>query len=614
MFLLYGIVDLIVYRFLIFPSFITLEQDEIRKDSERCIFAVKREIHYIDSLCHDWAAWDDTYDFIESQSPDYIAANLQKSTFTDNHINLLYYFDNKGKIIWGKSYDLETREFILLPDFSKNSLPVSHPLISYNISNTPFSEIKTAGIFLTAKGPVIISSRPILKSGNQGPVNGRIVMGKFFNDRLIKSLVEQTQVDFQIFSIIPGKLPEYIKHMPEQISAEFPYLIQLDKDGHMLIFRTIKDIQEKPALLLMAKIPRRIIEHGKTTIKYGLISIVVIGLTIILLISFLSQKIILQPITNLTNHVLQIGKTDNLSARLNMKQNDETGILAREFDKMIEKLFNTRKELIEQYYFAGMAEMASGVLHNIRNSLNPVIGEIQLIRHDLNNIPAKEMQMVQKELNQGVISSERKQNLIQFSMLANESLIQLLQDIKKRLNNILKSTSQIENILADHQNLAHSERPVEKVELSDLIHDSLKLMKNRLKKIILIDIDKSIYNTGRVNVHRIALLQVFSNILINAAESIERQGNIQGKVSIYAEIDKTNKMIHIHICDNGEGIEPEILPRIFEHGFTTKKERSSGIGLHWCANSMTAMNCRIHAESKGKGKGACFILILPQKN
>ncbi|QTA83210.1 Chase 4 domain-containing protein [Desulfonema limicola] len=168
MFLLYGIVDLIVYRFLIFPSFITLEQDEIRKDSERCIFAVKREIHYIDSLCHDWAAWDDTYDFIESQSPDYIAANLQKSTFIDNHINLLYYFDNKGKIIWGKTYDLETREFILLPDFSKNSLPESHPLISYNIGNTPFSEIKTSGIFLTAKGPVIVSSRPILKSSNQG--------------------------------------------------------------------------------------------------------------------------------------------------------------------------------------------------------------------------------------------------------------------------------------------------------------------------------------------------------------------------------------------------------------------------------------------------------------
>jgi len=614
MFLLYGAVDLIIYRFLIFPSFLTLEQDEARKDSDRCIHAINREIDYLDSLCHDWSAWDDTYNFIQTVSSKYIDANLPESSFTDNRLNLIYFFDTRGNIIWGKTYDLKNNNFISLPEFSKESLPVSHPLLSCPLEDTSLVNAKVSGIFHTAKGPMLISSRPVLTSTNTGPVRGSIIMGKFLNDELKKSFIEQTQVDFQIFPIIPGKIPEYIKNIPGQISAEFPFLIQIDKDGHMLIFRTIPDISEKPALLIMTKIPRKITEQGKTTITYGLISIVVIGLTIILIISYLSQKIILQPITNLTDHVLQIGKTDNLSARLNIKQKDETGLLAREFDKMLEKLFNARKELVEQYYFAGMAEMASGVLHNIRNSLNPVIGEIQLIRHDLNNIPAKEMQMVQKELNEGLISNERKENLIQFTMLANESLSHLLTDIKKRLNNVLKSTAQIESILSDHQNLAHSERPVENLELSDLINDSLKLMKNRLKEIISIDIDKSICNTGPVKLHRIALLQIFSNLLINAAESIERQGNIPGKVSIHAEIDKENEAIHVYICDNGQGIEPEILPRIFEYRFTTKKDHSSGIGLHWCANSMTAMKCRIHVKSEGKGKGACFHLILPQKN
>lgn len=609
MFILYGLVDLVVYRFLIFPSFLTLEQDEARKDSQRCVHAIQREIDYLNSLCHDWSAWDSTYEFVKSLSPEYIKNNLPISSFTDNGLNLIYFFDLKGNILWGKIYSLQENKYITLPEFSKKSLPLSHPLLNHNTTE-PLSKVSISGVFHSSKRAMLVSSRPVLTSENQGPVRGYIVMAKFLSDELIKNYVEQTQVDFQLFPIIPGKIPEYIKNIPSQISAEFPFLIQIDKDGHMLIFRTIPDINKKPALLLMAKVSRKIIEQGKITLAYGLLIIVVIGLTIILLISSLSQKIILQPITNLTNHVLQIGKTDNMTARINLKQKDETGLLAREFDKMMEKLFNARKELVEQYYFAGMAEMASGVLHNIRNCLNPVIGEIQLIRQDLDNIPAKEMQMVQKELNQGFVSGERKENLIQFTILANESLNRLLQDIGIRLNEILKQTSQIENILSDHQNLAHSERPVENVELPDLINDSLKLMKKRLRKIISIDIDKSIYKIGPVKVHRIALLQVFSNLLTNAAESIERQGNT-GRVNILAEKDKENNMIHVHICDNGEGIEPQILSRIFEHGFTTKKNHSSGIGLHWCANSMTAMKCRINAISEGKGKGACFHMMLP---
>jgi two-component system NtrC family sensor kinase len=70
--------------------------------------------------------------------------------------------------------------------------------------------------------------------------------------------------------------------------------------------------------------------------------------------------------------------------------------------------------------------------------------------------------------------------------------------------------------------------------------------------------------------------------------------------------------VHLRVVDNGIGIGPEHLPRIFERGFSTKSRPSSGLGLHWCAVTVTAMGGRLYAESPGVGQGACLHLLLPQ--
>jgi two-component system NtrC family sensor kinase len=69
-------------------------------------------------------------------------------------------------------------------------------------------------------------------------------------------------------------------------------------------------------------------------------------------------------------------------------------------------------------------------------------------------------------------------------------------------------------------------------------------------------------------------------------------------------------MAHLFIEDNGGGIPEEKLPKIFERGFSSKN-RGSGLGLHWSANTITALKGRIYAESKGEGQGAIFHILLP---
>ena len=612
-FLLFGAVDYGIQRFIIFPSFLSLERDEARKDLRRSVQSIKREIYHLDSLAHDWAAWDDTYEFAKSPYNDYIEANLIPETFIDSPLNLIYICDTTGKVIWGEIYDLETEEPIQLVDFPKNSLPQGSPLILHKAGETPLEEMTVAGIFMTEQGPMLIASRPILTSNNEGPIRGALILGRFLDDEVVKMLVEQTQVAFKVFPIQADSLPKVIKDIPSRlITADSPFLIEEKGDGHLMLYANFPDIKGDPALLIKAKIPRKIAGRGSATINFALFSISMAGLAVLIVMMLLMQWTVLRPVTQLTEHVLSISKSGDLSARLYTHRRDEIGTLAREFDSMMEQLSEVRKKMLEQSYYSGMAEMASGVLHNIRNSLNPIIGGVDLLRNDLRKTPIEEIEMAYKELDEGTSSSKRREDLVKFSILANKTLIPLLKETNTKLDDISGRAAQVEKILDDHQKWAHKERPAEQIKLDVTVDDSIKLLEDDLRERISVKVAPGVAEVGEVTAHQTPLLQVFANILTNAAESIQRKGLMRGEVHIRAEVDRTgNKdMVHVQISDNGEGIESDILGHIFKPAFSTKRDNPSGIGLHWCANVVTAMSGRLYAESEGVGKGATFHLLI----
>ena len=101
-FVLFIATDFMTGRLVIFPRFVELEHEEARRNLERAVRAIQREIYHLDSLCHDWSAWDETYDFVENLSDDYTEANLPLSSFTDNNVNLIYICDKTGRVVWGK--------------------------------------------------------------------------------------------------------------------------------------------------------------------------------------------------------------------------------------------------------------------------------------------------------------------------------------------------------------------------------------------------------------------------------------------------------------------------------------------------------------------------------
>jgi signal transduction histidine kinase len=115
-------------------------------------------------------------------------------------------------------------------------------------------------------------------------------------------------------------------------------------------------------------------------------------------------------------------------------------------------------------------------------------------------------------------------------------------------------------------------------------------------------------------VARTLLRLVLQNLIINAADAVGESPREKGVLQIAAaiETEEDTERLHLRCTDNGIGIAPENLARIFEKGFTTKpRAANQGIGLHWCANAIRSLGGRIWASSQGLGHGTSLHIVLP---
>jgi signal transduction histidine kinase len=173
----------------------------------------------------------------------------------------------------------------------------------------------------------------------------------------------------------------------------------------------------------------------------------------------------------------------------------------------------------------------------------------------------------------------------------------------------------IAQILADQEKFSRAERVLEPVRLDRLLSETVASMGDGQLKGLAVEVDPALRGLQPVRAPRAALQQVFHNLILNAAEAMQRAGLPPGRVRVEASeeaIDGTD-YVHVRFRDDGPGISPEHLDRIFERGFTTKGTGGSGLSLHWSANTIAALGGTVYAESEGPGKGACLHVRLPHR-
>lgn len=290
-------------------------------------------------------------------------------------------------------------------------------------------------------------------------------------------------------------------------------------------------------------------------------------------------------------------------------------IVNEQLAKSYETLKNTQRELFETSRLAGIAEMATGVLHNIGNVLNSVNTSATVAADIARNSKVSALMRVVEMLEQN------REHLAEF--LTKDPRGSVVIDYLKRLAGILNSEQaeslkefdtlrekidHLNQIVAAQQSYANVASISETIEPAELIEHAVRLSDAALSR-HRVSVRREIARTAAVRVPRQRALQVLVNLITNAKEAVNQR--VPGDREILLDVrDGGPGRVTISVADNGAGIAPENLTRIFAFGFTTKKN-GHGFGLHSSALAAKEMQGALRAESAGVGKGATFVLELP---
>jgi PAS domain-containing protein len=201
---------------------------------------------------------------------------------------------------------------------------------------------------------MLVVSRPVLRTNDNGPPNGWIIFGRFFNDALVRSLGEQTQVGFRVLPVPQGAAPAEVQGLLDRLGGRPSPVIEEESPERLRCLSLLQGIDGRPALVLVASVSRRIFAEGSVTMRTAAQVQAATWLLFFVLIIWLLQKTVVAPVKRLTDHTRAVRETGNLSLRLNLHRADEIGHLADSYDRLVERLEATVGELrtSEQLYRA----------------------------------------------------------------------------------------------------------------------------------------------------------------------------------------------------------------------------------------------------------------------
>jgi signal transduction histidine kinase len=273
------------------------------------------------------------------------------------------------------------------------------------------------------------------------------------------------------------------------------------------------------------------------------------------------------------------------------------------------------RQLIDASRRAGQAEVASNVLHNVGNVLNSVNVSTTLVSERLRKLQvtnlaraARLMQDHASDLSRFLASDEKGRKLPGYLENLARHLSQEQEGLLVELKALAGNVEHIKEIVAMQQSYATVSGVIEKVAVSELVDNALKMHAAAYQRHG-VNVVRQYQDVPLILVDRHKALQILINILHNAKYACDEGGRADKCVTVRIQ-PRPARRVAIEIEDNGVGIAPENLTRIFSHGFTTRKS-GHGFGLHSAALAAQEMGGAVAVHSDGPGKGARFTVELP---
>ena len=315
------------------------------------------------------------------------------------------------------------------------------------------------------------------------------------------------------------------------------------------------------------------------------------------------------------------GGTIHLQAHARLSR-DEGGRLRRllgvswdvtEQVRQEERRLQLQLQLQQASRHAGMAEVATGVLHSVGNVLNSLGVSAVLLQSRLKESKVANIERAAKliidqgpRLGEFFASDPRGKELPGYLRQLGEHLVAENRELGDEAQAVVTHVEHIGKIVAAQQTYARRGGSLEELDAAELIEHALVL---HLSTSMEVTVHREYRGVERVMVDRHKLLQILGNLFSNARHALRDRTHGPRELTVRLR-SLPPGFFAVEVEDTGVGISTEAMKRLFEFGFTTKKD-GHGFGLHASAILAKEMGGELTARSDGAGRGACFTVRLP---
>ncbi len=341
-----------------------------------------------------------------------------------------------------------------------------------------------------------------------------------------------------------------------------------------------------------------------------MLMLAVAGSTVLLLLVLVVLRrviavLVLAPLHRVEHHMQRVRASGSLSALEEEGRRDEFGSLGRSFNAMLQQLKDLREQIEAQSFALGRTESAVAVMHNVRNALAPVS---TILSQGVAQGAAIDRAMLDRALAELVrddVDASRREKLTAFvgAAIETETANRIAQQRELQIGR--EAMAHVLEIIGTQQARAHERPPLDPCDVSEVIARNASIARYTLGLSIGFRFPAEPH---MVLCNRVILSQVIGNLIGNAAEAIAATGRQSGTITV--TIEDRDGTTRILFRDDGEGFDKASAATLFQRGFSTRPQKSGGLGLHWCANSMTAMDGGLQLDSDGVGQGATATLTL----
>jgi signal transduction histidine kinase len=341
--------------FIIMPSYKDIENQQTKQSVNQALTTLNYRLVELHEKVRDYAAWDDTYQFVQTHNPEYTEINLD-TAFKNLRLNLIVVVDNNGNLVYCGSYDLNNAVLTV------TSREATDYLAKVFWAFEELDQSKS-GIISLDNQPVLVSISPVLTSSGEGPVMGGMLFGKYLDSPEMERISEIIGYNFSISNIDDFILQSENSQIADALNENPQAVLVQEKTPEIISgYMLVNDLEASPKFILQVNNTREVYQHGAFTRNIFIASSFILSLFFGIGVLFILQKQIIKPLTNLAANVNGSITSSNTKEANSKLATDEVSVLT----KMIKDSVNQKLDT--------MNEVSRMVAHDLRNPLTGIKG------------------------------------------------------------------------------------------------------------------------------------------------------------------------------------------------------------------------------------------------